>query len=149
MRERGIKVEIISRNDSTVTCVYLDSGIYDVKEQGVITTQVSIRGEQYLLGLICIYSWLTPIHSEFIQLFHLSPVPEWNSASRPACCCTRWVWWWAWCLPWSWSPRSSRRWRRPSTLFKEVSSPPSLSSKVWSTKHQGDLGWPDRNICYR
>ena len=44
-------------------------GIYDVKEQGVITTQVSIRGEQYLLGLICIYSWLTPIHSQFTQLF--------------------------------------------------------------------------------
>ena len=35
---------------------------------------MSIRGEQYLLGLICIYSWLTPIHSEFIQLFPpLSP----------------------------------------------------------------------------
>ena len=52
-----------------MTRIYLDSGIYDVKEQGVITTQVSIRGEQYLLGLICIYSWLTPIHEEFIQLF--------------------------------------------------------------------------------
>ena len=30
---------------------------------------MSIRGEQYLLGLICIQSWLTPIHEEFIQLF--------------------------------------------------------------------------------
>ena len=140
--ERGSKVEIISRNDLTVTvwlltCIYLDSGIYDVKEQGVITSQVSIRGEQYLLGLICIYSWLTPIHSKFIQLFpshtsHPSRLPAWRSTSRPGWCCTRWDWWSAWCRPWSWSVRSCRRWRRLSTLFKGVSSPRSLSSKVRS-----------------
>ena len=47
-------------------------GIYDVKEQAVITTVVAIWGNEYLLGLICIYSWF----NQFTLYFSVQPEDE-------------------------------------------------------------------------